>query len=181
VNSSRLFNNILPAIAWTVYNLCVPIWRADFFSALMLVRSAVIVVAFLRREPPLRRAPMHQIAVSWVGTFLPVLMVWQASAGHGVQLLGEILAVCGMVLFIFACVDLDRSFGISRARRTFKTGSVYRWVRHPMYVSHLLIELGILIANPSRANFWIVACTWVTYFLRGRWEQKLIPSFGEKV
>jgi protein-S-isoprenylcysteine O-methyltransferase Ste14 len=169
----RLFNNYLPAAIWLGYHALVPNWRLSFLSALMLVRAGIVLYCFLIREEPTRRAPAYQIAIAWISTFLPTLMVWQPSAGLP-GLVGEIIAVGGMVLFCFTCVDLGRSFGVSPAMRAPVSDGVYRWVSHPMYVSHVIVEAGILIASPTAWNLSIAAVAWGLYGMRALWEIRIL-------
>jgi protein-S-isoprenylcysteine O-methyltransferase Ste14 len=109
------------------------------------------------------------MAIAWGSTFLPTLMVWEPSVSL-MGTVGRIISVCGMVLFVFACLDLDRSFGISPAVRPLVTGGVYKFLNHPLYVSHVIVECGLVFCSPSLRNVFIVCCVWGFYWLRTQFE-----------
>jgi protein-S-isoprenylcysteine O-methyltransferase Ste14 len=165
-------NNLLPAMIWTGFYAFVPTWHWDFFTALMLLRAAVILAFFLIREEPTRRAPGYQIAVAWVSTFVPTLMVWNP-AGQLSAMIGELLSIGGMLFFIFTCLDLGKSFGVSPAVRPYVDRGVYSRIPHPMYLSHAVLEAGVLIASPTPTNFAVVGVAWALYALRAIWEADL--------
>lgn len=139
----------------------------------MLIRGLIVFYSFLSRDIPLKRAPKFQIAVAWISTFLPTLLIWKANSGFS-GLIGELIAIAGMVMFAFTCLELGKSFGVSPALRTPVSGGIYSYVSHPMYFSHIIVETGILIACPSKLNFVIAGITWGLYALRGSWEKRLI-------
>jgi len=165
----KLVNNYLPASIWLGYHILIPNWRLSFFSLLMLVRAVVVLFCFLRREAPLKSAPYWQMAIAWGSTFLPTLMVWEPSVSL-MSSIGRSISVCGMVLFVFACLDLDRSFGISPAVRPQVTGGIYKFLNHPLYVSHVIVECGLLFASPSSWNFSVVFVAWSVFLFRAKLE-----------
>jgi protein-S-isoprenylcysteine O-methyltransferase Ste14 len=173
---NRLLNNFTPALVWVGYHIAVPNWRLSFFSLLMLLRAGVVLYCFLIREQPKKRAPTYQAVIAWISTFLPVLMVWEPNYGTA-ELLGRSVAICGMLLFVFACLDLGKSFGASPAVRAPVSGGIYRFVNHPMYVAHVIAEIGILIASPTAWNFSVALVAWALYAVRAHWESELYRSF----
>lgn len=175
--NTRILNNYIPATLWLTYHLTVPTWQLSFLSALMLIRGLIVFFCFLNRDIPLKRAPKFQIAVAWISTFLPTLMIWKANAGFS-GLIGELIAIAGIVMFAFTCLELGKSFGVSPALRSPVSGGIYSYISHPMYLSHIIVETGILIACPSKLNFVIAGITWALYAVRGVWEKKLISVYG---
>eukprot|EP01034_Spumella_vulgaris_P046509 gene46509-57994_t len=75
-----------------------------------------------------------------------------APVGHGLLPGGALLIAAGVLLQIGGLLSLNRSFGLVAARRTVKTGGLYRLVRHPLYASYLLVYLGYVLVNTSVAN-----------------------------
>jgi protein-S-isoprenylcysteine O-methyltransferase Ste14 len=175
--NTRILNNYVPATLWLSYHLTVPTWQLSFLSALMLIKGLIVFFCFLNRDIPLKRAPKPQIVVAWISTFLPTLMIWKANAGFS-GLVGELIAIAGMVMFAFTCLELGKSFGVSPALRTPVSGGIYSYISHPMYVSHIILETGILIVCPSKLNFVVAGITWTLYAVRGAWEKKLIGVYG---
>lgn len=60
--------------------------------------------------------------------------------------------VPGIAIQIAGLASLNRSYGLVAAKRTIKTGGMYRFVRHPMYASYLLSFTAYVLANTSAAN-----------------------------
>lgn len=169
----RFLNNYFPALIWLCYHATIPNWRLSFFSLLMLLRAFIVLFCFLRREEATTRAPFWQITFAWTSTFLPTLMVWEPVTG-GLLEVGQTVAICGMILFIYACLDLDRSFGVSPAIRSPVSTGIYNFIRHPIYSSHVVVEIGLLIASPTSTNFQIAGIVWLSYWIRAYWEQQLL-------
>jgi hypothetical protein len=175
---TKIFNNYIPATLWLAYHLTVPHWHLSFLSVLMLVRGLIVFFCFLNRDIPLMRAPKYQIVIAWISTFFPTLMIWKSNIGF-YGLVGELIAIAGMVMFVLTCLELGKSFGVSPALRSPVSGGIYSYVSHPMYFSHVIVEIGILIACPTKWNFLIAGFTWALYMIRGAWEKKII-SFAAR-
>lgn len=173
--NSKFFNNYIPASMWLSYHLIVPTWHLSFLSLLMLIRAMVILFCFIGRDMPLKRAPKYQIAIAWISTFIPTFMEW--NSGPTIQgMVGELVAILGMVMFVFACLELGKSFGVSPALRKPISGGIYSYVSHPIYFSHVVFEFGILIASPTKWNLIIALMAWAFYALRASWEQKIVQA-----
>jgi len=53
------------------------------------------------------------------------------------------------LLFGASVLTLGDSFAVFPERRNIVTGGVYRWIRHPMYASYLLLDLRFWLATPQ--------------------------------
>jgi protein-S-isoprenylcysteine O-methyltransferase Ste14 len=125
---------------------------AGFFVAQLWV-----VFAYLVRRPA---SVVSQRTGDWLlafgGTFGGVLLRptglhphWGVGAGLGLQAAG--LALC-LASFVF----LGRSFGFAAADRGLKRRGPYALVRHPLYASYVLLELGYLLQTLSLRNAVVV-------------------------
>lgn len=121
------------------------------------------------------RAPLVYRIIAWGSALLPMLMRAEIHANF-VDWGGLALSICGTVIVGISCIDLGRSFGVSPALRPYIQSGIYRYLKHPMYLGHLLMELGILIAEPSWRNGSIVALSWLLYRYRIHLEARLIRS-----
>lgn len=171
----KFLNNYLPALIWFFYHAAIPNWRLSFFSLLMLLRALIVLFCFLRRDEATTRAPLWQITFAWTSTFLPTLMVWEPVTS-GLLQVGQTVAISGMILFIYACLDLDRSFGVSPAIRCPVSTGLYNFISHPVYISHIVVEIGLLIASPTSTNFQIAGLVWLSYWLRAYWEKRILVA-----
>ncbi len=174
-----LKNNLIPALAWAIFHLALSSWQLNFFGLLIGTRALAVFVCLLNREEPKATGSRGQSILSWVSTLLPTLMIWQ-SAKTEFLLAGELVAIVGMVLFIWTCADLGKAFGVSPAVRTRADAGIYRFVKNPMYLSHVIVELGILIASPSSWNLVIAGTAWALYAIRSKWEHELWSSYCQR-
>ena len=126
-------------------------------GGLFLLEQAWFVGAFLVRRPS--RAVSLGLG-SWLlafgGTFGALLFrpggahpAWGVHAGFGLQLFG-------LVACITSLAALGRSFGFVAADRGLKTKGPYAVVRHPVYVSYLLIQSGYLLQSLSWRNLLVL-------------------------
>ena len=73
--------------------------------------------------------------------------------------------------------DTSRSAGRSAlvpAHRGLVTSGVYRLVRHPLYSSYVVVELGYLIQSPSVWNAGVLLAAWSCQVLRLLSEERLL-------
>jgi protein-S-isoprenylcysteine O-methyltransferase Ste14 len=121
---------------------------AGFFAAQLWV-----VIAYLVRRPA---SVVSQRTGDWAlafgGTFGGVLFRpsgahphWGVIAGLDLQVVG--LAICAVSFF-----SLGRSFGFAPANRGLKCRGAYAVVRHPIYASYILLQLGYVLQSLSVRN-----------------------------
>ena len=94
---------------------------------------------------------------------------WEDALGLGVQCLGVLLGALGYLA-------LGRSFGLVPAHRGLVTSGVYRLVRHPLYSSYVVAELGYLIQSPSVWNAGVLLAAWTCQVLRLLSEERLLSA-----
>ncbi|KQV80417.1 hypothetical protein ASD15_16355 [Massilia sp. Root351] len=116
--------------------------------------ESLVAMLFLLRDRP---AAVSDAPLDWLlalaGTATPLLFTPTAS---GMLPGGAAMIAAGVLLQIGGLLSLNRSFGLVAARRTVKTGGLYRLVRHPLYASYLLMYLGYVLVNTSLANLLLV-------------------------
>jgi protein-S-isoprenylcysteine O-methyltransferase Ste14 len=134
-------------------------------------------VLFLVRRPPQlvsRRIP--EWLVAFAGTFGASLLRpgganpgWIDPLGLTLQGLGIALGVCGYLA-------LGRSLGLVPAHRGLVTSGIYRVVRHPLYASYVVAELGYLVQSPRLWNLGILVVVWACQIARIVSEERLLSS-----
>src|SRR5215469_16205737 len=128
-------------------------------GGLFCIEQLWFVVAFLIRRPARavsQRLTSYLLAAG--GTFGGLLLrpngihaLWAVRAGF-------VLQVAGLILVIGSLVVLGRSFGFVAADRGVVTRGPYAVVRHPIYASYLLIQVGYLAQAVSWRNVAVVIC-----------------------
>jgi protein-S-isoprenylcysteine O-methyltransferase Ste14 len=73
-----------------------------------------------------------------------------------------------------AALVLGRSFDLFPALRRVKTRYVYQIVRHPIYLSALVLRLGYLLKNPLIYNTVLLMIVAVLYDRRAKYEEDVL-------
>jgi protein-S-isoprenylcysteine O-methyltransferase Ste14 len=71
---------------------------------------------------------------------------------------------------------LRRSFGLGPANRGLIVAGPYKLVRHPIYASYLINQLGFLLLNPTAWNASILAASLVIQIFRIAAEERLLAQ-----
>jgi len=70
-----------------------------------------------------------------------------ATASGSALMLARAVIVASNVLGLLTLLNLGRSFGVFIAFREIRTTGLYRIVRHPMYLTDILLRVGYLISH----------------------------------
>ena len=134
-----------------------------------------IAILFLVRNQPRAisdRSTGYLVAVlSTFYLFLfdpdPILQTALRPAGLAVTLAGS--AFC-----LLSILSIGRCFGILPMDRGLQTNHMYRFVRHPIYSSYIVMDLGLLLSYISLWNL-LVLCIGISLFLwRIEFEEHLL-------
>lgn len=143
--------------------------RAVSFLAINLL----FVSLFLARRPATEESSSF---VAWMlamaAMTLPLLMRIREAGGF-VQL-GTALQIAGLAGVGAGLLSLRRSFAVAPANRGVRQSGMYGIVRHPIYISELVVMLGIVFANPGVVNLVIWLCVCGLQFARALAEEDLL-------
>jgi protein-S-isoprenylcysteine O-methyltransferase Ste14 len=142
-------------------------------TVLLLLKVSTDVVFYLIRKIP---RDVSLSAYDWfialAGTYAIVLF---RPEEHGRDvLIGQALQFGGIALQIAAMLSLNRSIGMVPANRGVKTGGLYRYVRHPLYLSYVIAFLGFVINHPSPINIGVYAAAVLLWVLRLLAEERFL-------
>ncbi len=95
-------------------------------------------------------------------------------------IIGTVLTTIGFIISIVAVFHLRHSFAIFVEARGLVTKGSYNWVRHPLYLGYIILNLGISIIIP-RFLYFVVSglLIWVTVYRAILEEQKIIATYPE--
>jgi protein-S-isoprenylcysteine O-methyltransferase Ste14/uncharacterized membrane protein (UPF0127 family) len=141
----------------------------------IVVQELVLVGLFFTRR---RTTVSSERPLDWVlgivGTFAPLFL---RPVGAGVLgPVGPTLQIIGTFLAVAAVAGLGRSIGVVAANRGVRTEGLYRFVRHPMYASHLIAYAGYGIAHPSGRNVAITLLVAIVLHARAVVEERLLSG-----
>ena len=142
----------------------------------LYVLDQILVVMFLLLRRSAQRYSERPVdhVIALISAMLPLLAV-PPSQGNLLPL--SMLAVClltGIVLHLGAKLSLRRSFGVLPADRGVKSRGMYRFVRHPMYLGYILVQLSLVLAGPLMWNICLFIVSCVFFALRISAEERLL-------
>ena len=147
--------------------------REVFFAAFQL---AALILLVVRKRANAFSGKKADYVYTVLGFSSPLF--FQLTPSGGPFVIGASLEVIGLVLVVSAFLSLNRSFGLAPENRGIKTGGVYRFVRHPMYLGYILAEAGYVLDNFSTFNLFIWIVSVLFLLLRLQAEERLLRQDG---
>lgn len=148
----------------------------------VLQHVVVLAIAVTRRVPALADHSFGvsaAVAVSYAYPYAQVIYL-QHTPGwsvwpHG----GVVLIACGALLSIVSLCALGRRFGIRPALRGLAVNGTYRVVRHPMYLSYVLGDVGYNLQECNFGTAALVIIGWVAMVYRIESEERVMAHHPE--
>ena len=156
----------------------------------VLQHLVVLGVAFTRFDPTARDysiASTTAVIVAYAYPYAQVICLRESPgyvAWPGVGLALVTFAAC---LSIVTLLILGRLFGIRPAVRGLATTGPYRFVRHPMYLSYILADIGYNLQEWNFVTLLLVLVGWPALLYRIRGEERVLaqhsawPSYAASV
>jgi protein-S-isoprenylcysteine O-methyltransferase Ste14 len=155
----------------------------DAVEALWLAYNATLSLLFLIRvRPSVISMDLRHWAVALITSFAGFAFLRQGTAAPGLSVAADILVVAGLSLGLVTAIILGRSYDFLPAVRRVKTRYAYQIVRHPMYLSSIMIKFGYVMKNPSMYNALLFLIVVVLYDRRAAYEEAIMshgPSYPE--
>jgi protein-S-isoprenylcysteine O-methyltransferase Ste14 len=146
--------------------------RSIRFLGILVINSLFLGLFMTRRAATAETDSLPLWLLGVAGTACPLLL--RPSDGAGLMGIGSIIQITGIVLIASGLLSLRRSFAVVPANRGIREGGLYRIVRHPIYFSELVAILGVVLVNPSLANWAIWLCECGLQFARARAEEEFL-------
>ncbi len=122
-------------------------------GAILFAEQMWVVIAYLIRRPArLVSLRWGDWALAFGGTFAGVLFRPVGAHPHWGITTGLILQLVGLAICVASFLTLGRSFGFVAADRGLVRTGPYAVVRHPIYASYLLLQLGYVLQSISLRN-----------------------------
>lgn len=150
---------------------------------LLVILSEGLVVYFIiirRQAQVVTMRPLDWLA-ALLGTALPMLF----GAGGQVfvpAVIGTSVISAGLLLAIWAKINLRKSFGIAAANRGTVIQGPYRGIRHPMYAGYIMVHTGFLLNNPIQWNVFIYVTATISQIVRILAEERVLtmdPQYAD--
>jgi protein-S-isoprenylcysteine O-methyltransferase Ste14 len=141
---------------------------------LFCVAETITVGFFIFRQTP---KTVSIVPLDWifaiVGTLTPLFL---RPSDWGILPQAKYIMMVGMIIQMLSIISLNRSFALVAAKREIKTSKMYRWVRHPIYASYVLIFTGYILSNTTLFNVCLYTVTILCMLLRIVREEKHLAA-----
>ncbi len=180
--------NILLSFVWLFFayeNLTAFIEKPKLTLMLFFLAQTELIIFFILRKPTrnVTTKPGDYI-VAIAGTFIALffqpaaVLITPGAEYHAITHVADGLIYVAVILEICGFLSLNTSAGIVPANRGVKTTGLYKYVRHPIYSSYLLLYLGYAINNPSFYNGVILVAALILQIARIYREEALLKRDG---
>ncbi|MBV9660861.1 MAG: hypothetical protein JO337_06865 [Acidimicrobiales bacterium] len=168
---------------WQHYERTHSLIGGGFFAAQLWV-----VVAYLVRRPAsVVSLRTRDWLLAFGGTFGGVLFRPSGMHTHLGVIAGLDLQIAGLGIWVASFVFLGRSFGFAAADRGLRRRGPYAVVRHPLYASYVLLQLGYVLQSISVRNVVVMVFVCSCDVGRALAEERLLAKsttydeYGKKV
>jgi len=148
----------------------------------VLQHLIVLGIALTRRHPKVHDysvASSVAVGVAYLYPYAQVIYLrW--SPGHVAwATAGLVLVTLAASLSLVTLLAMGRRFGVRPALRDLATSGPYKLVRHPMYFSYVLADIGYNLQEWNLATLLLVLVGWASLLYRIHAEERVISQHAE--
>jgi protein-S-isoprenylcysteine O-methyltransferase Ste14 len=92
---------------------------------------------------------------------------------------GLVLVMLAAGLSLVSLLTMGRLFGVRPALRGLVTNGPYRFLRHPMYLSYVLADIGYNLQEWNSVTLLLVLIGWASLVYRIRAEERVLSQHAE--
>ena len=148
----------------------------------VLQHLIVLGIALTRRYPKVRDysvASSVAVGVAYVYPYAQVIYLRWSPGYVASPAAGLVLVTLAAGLSLVSLFTLGRLFGVRPALRGLVTNGPYRFVRHPMYLSYILADIGYNLQEWNFVTLFLVLVGWMSLFYRIHAEERMLSQHAE--
>lgn len=148
---------------------------ADWIYVLQHV--IVLGIALVRPGPKVRDYSLPSSLAVGIAYFYPYAQVIWLRWSPGNETwpeAGLALVIIAAALSLFSLLVIGKQFGVRPALRDLVTGGPYKFVRHPMYLSYLIGDIGYNLQEWNLGTILLVLLGWASLVYRIKAEERLL-------
>src|SRR5215217_1935399 len=151
----------------------------DYELVLYVAIHLATVILYLIRRPAIARSS-HSLGyvVACLSTTYIYLYDFDQTAAPEFTV-GRAVMFIGLALSLLSLLSLGRYFGVLPISRGVQTAWMYRAVRHPVYASYILMDIGLVASYRSAWNVFLFFIGLSLYVLRINYEELLLRRFAD--
>jgi protein-S-isoprenylcysteine O-methyltransferase Ste14 len=148
----------------------------------VLQHFIVLVIALTRPQPKVRDysiASSMAVGVAYTYPYAQVIYLrW--SPGHVASpAAGLVLVTLAAGLSLVSLLTMGRLFGVRPALRGLVRSGPYRFVRHPMYLSYMVADIGYNLQEWNFVTLLLVLVGWMSLVYRIHAEERVLSQHAE--
>jgi protein-S-isoprenylcysteine O-methyltransferase Ste14 len=145
----------------------------------VLQHLIVLGIALTRPRPKVRDysiASSIAVGVAYLYPYAQVIYL-RCSAGYVASpSAGLVLVTFAAGLSLVSLLTMGRLFGVRPALRGLATSGPYKFVRHPMYLSYVLADIGYNLQEWNSVTLLLVVVGWLSLIYRIHAEERLLSQ-----
>ena len=148
----------------------------------VLQHFIVLGIALTRRRPKVRDysvASSVAVGAAYVYPYAQVIYLRWSPGDVAWPAAGLVLVTLAAGLSLVTLLTLGRLFGVRPALRGLATSGPYRFVRHPMYLSYILGDIGYNLQEWNFVTLLLVLVGWASLVYRIHVEERVISQHAE--
>jgi len=160
---------------WLLYRLTPTFTLTDWIYVSMNV--LVLVIALVRRPARLQDnsiATGAAVFVSYTYAYAQVAILGRFPGHEAWPALGLPLVLIGASMSLASLLSLGKHFGIRPALRGVTDRGLYRLVRHPLYLSYMIADIGYNLQAWSPGTIVLVVAGWASLVYRIHIEERVL-------
>jgi len=142
----------------------------------------VLGIALTRRHPKVRDysiASSVAVGASYVYPYAQVIYLRWSPGYVAWPEAGLALVTLGAGLSLISLLAMGRLFGVRPALRGLVTSGPYRFVRHPLYLSYVLADIGYNLQEWNFVTLLLVLVGWASLVYRIHAEERVLSQHAE--
>ena len=148
----------------------------------VLQHFIVLGIALTRPQPKLRDyslASSMAVVVAYAYPYAQVIYLRWSSGHVASPTAGLVLVTLAAGLIFVSLLTIGRLFGVRPALRGLVTNGPYRFIRHPMYLSYVLADIGYNLQEWNFVTLLLVLVGWMSLIYRIRAEERVLSQHAE--
>ena len=146
-----------------------------------IIPNFILVALFLLRKP--HKAICLRPADQFISLFafcsgMPIIGS-RLTGGTATVMISGVVIILSNLLAIACLLNLGKSFGILIAFRELKDNGLYGIIRHPMYLSDILLRVGYVISHLDPFTITVVLLGTAAYVYRAMLEERFLSEQTE--
>ncbi len=148
----------------------------------VLQHLIVLGIALTRRDPQVRDysiASSIAVGTAYIYPYAQVIYLRWSPGDEAWPGVGLVLITSAAVLSLVSLFTIRKFFGIRPALRGLVRSGPYRLVRHPIYLSYILADIGYNLEEWNAVTLLLVLAGWASLVYRIYAEERVLSQHAE--